>query len=155
MLFLIFVALTSIFLSNTRCSRYLTRALGYLLRQLIISSGLMLFLSCSSKGLLVKICTPTYKELIAFRNAVTIILLPFNFEYLSNGTIRLISTLFSKINNRKPCSTPPRLHYSVLTMISLTPVSITSICSLHVIQPISLTLGTSSTNSNTKSIEQI
>lgn len=53
--------LTCNFRSMTRCSRYLTRASGYFLRQVRISSGLKLFCS-SSKGLLVKTWTPTWKK---------------------------------------------------------------------------------------------
>lgn len=53
--------LTCSFLSMTRCSRYLTRALGYFLRQAIILSGLKLF-CCSSEGLLVNTWTPTWKK---------------------------------------------------------------------------------------------
>lgn len=41
----------------------------------------------------------------------------------------------------KLCSTPPRLHCSVLTVFSFTPISITSLRSLRNVQPINLVFG--------------
>lgn len=51
--------LTFILFSRTKYSKYFTSDTGYFLRHLMTSSGLKLFFSWSSTGLLVKMYTPT------------------------------------------------------------------------------------------------